>query len=442
MKRLLIVSPHFPPASTPDMQRVRLLLPYLRQLGWEPVVLALDPAMIEGAVLDPLYGATYPADIRVIRVRGVPASATRWAGMGNVWWRCGRALRRAGDALLAAERFDLVFFSTTVFPAFSLGPRWRRRFGVPYVLDYQDPWVNPYYAQTRTRPPGGPVRFALSQFLARRREPLALRGAAEVIAVSAAYGPSLQARYPWFDGSRVHVLPFGASAVDLAVARAHPPAHPLIKFGDGDVHYVYAGRCNAGMLPALRILFLAFRRCLAMEPRQARRIRFHFLGTGYAPRSQAQPSVLPLATELGVGAYVHERCHRLPYFEALWYVCHADAIVAVGSDDPGYSASKIYPCILAERPLLLIYHQQSPVLAFARDMAAGATFGFATPHDADAIAEQVYRGWFRDPSRAKAVSYDRRGFADFTAESLAGRLAAVFARAADTSERRHGVDRD
>ena len=45
---------------------------------------------------------------------------------------------------------DLIFFSTTQFDAFSLGPTWKRKFGVPYVLDYHDPWVNNYYRETGT----------------------------------------------------------------------------------------------------------------------------------------------------------------------------------------------------------------------------------------------------------------------------------------------------
>ena len=90
------------------MQRVRLALPYLRDCGWEPTVLALEPNSVEGAVYDPQLIATYPADIRIVRVRGLSPRLTRWAGIGNLWWRCGRALTRAGEKLLRAEKFDLV----------------------------------------------------------------------------------------------------------------------------------------------------------------------------------------------------------------------------------------------------------------------------------------------------------------------------------------------
>ena len=41
MKRVLIVSPHFPPVNAADMHRARMVLPFLRENGWEAEVLAV-----------------------------------------------------------------------------------------------------------------------------------------------------------------------------------------------------------------------------------------------------------------------------------------------------------------------------------------------------------------------------------------------------------------
>ena len=277
LRKVLVVSPHWPPVNAPDMQRVRLAMSYLRELGWEPVVLAVEPAMVEGAVLDPLLVESYPPDIRVVRVRGIPARFTRWAGFGALWWRCGRAVRRAGEALLGEGGFDLVFFSTTQFDAFALGPTWRKKYGVPYVLDYQDPWINGYYRRTGTRPPGGWLKFNLSQWFARRREPAAVRGAAAIIAVSDAYGKGLQRSYPWFESKRVKLLPFGAAESDFQVAARHRPAKPLVDFNDGNFHHVYAGRCGPDMSFAMAVIFRAFKMYLDSHPAEAARVRFHFI---------------------------------------------------------------------------------------------------------------------------------------------------------------------
>lgn len=430
MKKVLIVSPHFPPINAPDMQRVRLTLPHLRACGWEPTVLAVAPDRIEGGVREPRLEATYPADIRVVRTGGLAAAATRWAGIGSLWWRCGRALTVAGDRLLAEEKFDAVLFSTTQFSAFGLGPRWLARFGVPYVLDYQDPWVNDYYARTGTRPPGGPLRYAFSQWSARRTEPQVLREAAGVVAVSDAY-PALLARlYPWFDAARVRVLPFGAAEADFAALGGYRPAVPLVDFADGNFHFVYTGRAGADMAPALTVLFRAFARFRAAEPARAARMRFHFIGTGYAPPPLGVDTVLPVAAAEGVAEHVREHRYRVPYFDALYCLKHAHALVAVGSGDAGYAASKVFPYALARRPLLLVFHEASLALRFAREVRAGLAVGFGGADDLGRATDEVERAWFAERGCERVPALDERAFAPYSAAALTAGLAHVLDRAA------------
>lgn len=435
MRRVLVVSPHFPPVNAPDMQRARLALPFLRALGWEPVVLAVEPGFVEGAVLDPLLEHTYPADIRVVRVRGLAPGLTRRLGFGSLWLRCGAALRRAGEKLLAAEKFDLVFFTTTQFDAFSLGPRWLARFGVPYVLDYQDPWVNDYYRKASVRPPGGAIKYSISQYIARRREPAAVRSAAAVVSVSAAYGPDLVARHPGLAPGRIHHLPFGSAEGDIELARRHRPAQPLVPFGDGRVHLVYTGRCGDDMAPALTLLFRAFRRHLDASPEDAGRFRFHFIGTDYAPPPLGRLRALPVAEREGVAGFVSEHCRRVPYFDALHHLVRADALVAIGSDDPAYSASKIFPCLLARRPLLAIVHRDSLMLSLAKAQGFVCAYGFdaSTANDAGTLADRIRREWFAARGYADLPPGDPAALAPHTAESMTSRLAAVFEQAVAAS---------
>src|SRR5439155_14582944 len=123
IKRVLCVSPHFPPVNAPDHQRVRMALPYLREFGWDATVLSVKPGSIEGAVIDPLLELTLPADVSIHRVGAVPREATRLVGLGNLamralpfLWRAGNRLlkrgMRNGEGGIENRRFDLVFFST------------------------------------------------------------------------------------------------------------------------------------------------------------------------------------------------------------------------------------------------------------------------------------------------------------------------------------------
>lgn len=411
------------------MQRARIALPYFRALGWEPVVLAVTPGSVEGAVLDPLFEHTYPADIRVIRVQGIPSKFTRWLGIGSLWWRCGRALRKAGDELLATEKFDLVFFTTTQFDAFTFGPRWLRRFGVPYVLDYQDPWINDYYRLTRTKPPGGWLRFSFSQYTARRREPHAVNEAGAIISVSAKYNDELRERYPAYDTGQLYHLPFGAAAADLEMARKLKPAQPLVPADDGKVHLVYAGRCGPDMNRALSLLFRAFRFYRQSAPAEAARLHFHFIGTGYAPPPLGQNSVLPVAEKEGVADQVTEVCYRVPYFDALHALVRANALIVVGSDDASYSASKIFPYLLARRPLLAVVHKDSLMLTLAREQNPDAGFGFENDppkESGDMLARRICDDWFAQKKWESPPTGDMEALEPHLAAGMTRRLVAIF----------------
>lgn len=426
MRKVLIISPHFAPTNAPDMQRARLAIPYFKALGWEPVVLAVEPQCIEGGVNDPLLEKTYPEDTRIIRVRGISPRLTRRLGIGSLWFRCGRAFRKAGERLLRTEKFDLVFFTTTQFDSFPLGPLWKRKFGVPYVLDYQDPWVNDYYQETRTRPPGGALKFAFAQWRGRRQEPETLRNSSGVIAVSDSYSRSLAARYPWFTADKVRLIPFGAAAADIETARTHRPARPLVDFTDGCFHHIYAGRCGPDMTISLTTIFRAFKLYREQHPEQAARMRFHFIGTDYAPPPLGREWAMPVAKIEGVADYVREHCYRVPYFDALYYLVNADALLAVGSNDPTYSASKIFPYILAERPMLVVFNRLSPVLAFARQAECGELFSFDQPDEIDIIAEQIKKTWFEDGKMNEIHKASIEAFAPFTALSMTRKLVACF----------------
>lgn len=430
MRRVLIVSPHFPPVNAPDMQRVRLALSHFREHGWEPTVLAVRPDRVEGAVLDPLLEQTFPTDIPIHRVGGISPRLTRKFGIGSLWWRCGRALRATGESLLREHKFDLVFFSTTLFNSFTLGPRWLRRFGVPYVLDYQDPWVNDYYRVTGNRPPGGAAKYWLAQASARRHEPRVLRAAGGVIAVSSAYGPSLAMRYPWFAAGTVQTIPFGTSTHDLKLARHHEPATSLVPVGDGNIHHVYAGRGGADMAPALTLLFRSFRRFLDTHPKVAERMRFHFIGTDYAPPPLGQLTALPVAEREGILPYVSEHCQRVPYFDALHYIVRADALVIVGSNDPSYSASKIFPYLFSGRPLLTIAHAGSLMLDLALAQARTGCFAFdQSPVNHTALVSRIHHEWFVQKGYLQSPPIDQARLLPHTAATMTRQLIRVFDQA-------------
>lgn len=380
MKRVLIVSPHFPPTNAPDHQRVRMSLPYFRENGWEPVVLAVDAAAV-AAPRDPLLAATLPADLRVQRVHAWPERLTRRIGLGNLAYRAGFQLRGAGERLLREEKFDLVYFSTTQFLVTRFGAAWLRQFRVPYVVDIQDPWRTDYYDRPDAPPAPGGWKYRFARWQAIRLEEPAWKDAAGFISVSENYLARLRDRYAWFSAKPSAVIPFGASAEDFALASSRLEIQPAFARERDQVHLVSVGAVGSIMRATIQRLFAAVRTLRDLDPTNAARLRFHFIGTSYAPAGRGVASVEPIAEEHGVRDLVSERVERVGYFVALKTLLAADAIVIPGSDDPGYNPSKIAPCFLAHKPVLALAPAGSTLEHSVRAM----DFATLAPSEAEVV---------------------------------------------------------
>ena len=142
MRRVLMVSPHFPPDTSAGTHRVRLFAPYLPEFGGSPRSSRLIPPLYEGR-LDPDLRRARPGQRSCRPHPGVECrgDAPDWPSGTSV---CGAfaGLRRTCETRWPRERFDVVFITITpTYPAM-LGPMLKRRHGASFVLDYQDPWVS------------------------------------------------------------------------------------------------------------------------------------------------------------------------------------------------------------------------------------------------------------------------------------------------------------
>ena len=263
MKNVLIVSPRFPPVNAADHQRVRMSLPYFRKNGWEPTILCVSPQFIEGPQ-DPYLLDTVPMDICVESVSAIPQSLTRKMGFGGLTWRARRSVNRRGHHLLCKKKFDLIYFSTTEFGVLPLATEWKRKFGTPYILDIQDPWVNDYYRNQGKRPPGGILKHRITQSIASRQEPITLRNAAAVTTVSAKYETNLRAKYPFIDHVPFHVIPFGGPEYDFEILK-NLDIQTSRGRSDGMQEWVYIGRAGVDMQFSLKAFFCSVKRALDCE---------------------------------------------------------------------------------------------------------------------------------------------------------------------------------
>jgi hypothetical protein len=396
MPRLLIVSPHFPPVNTPDMQRIRMSLPHFAAAGWEIVILTVEDKQ-PMAPVEPDLLATVPAPVRVVRAPAFSRTWSRYLGINNLGLRTLPYLYWHGRRLLGQDTFDLVYFSTTQFIVCTLGRLWHMEFSTPYVIDLQDPWLSDYYRQPGAPPPPGGWKYHVSHGLARTLEGWTLRQCEHVISVSSHYLTALRQRYHWFNEATGSVLTFGAPDADFVVARKKRLNAPALLPATTSIRITYAGRLGPDMLPALDVLFAA----IARFKDAPRRFELFFFGTSYAPAGRGVASTGALAERHGISHLVHEKAQRIGYIDSLRIMLEADLTLLLGSDDRAYSPSKVYPTLLAGRPTLAVAPANSVLEAKIGELGGAGLVTFPPQPDgippAVAELEALLAGFVRNP---------------------------------------------
>ncbi|PWT72757.1 MAG: hypothetical protein C5B59_15060 [Bacteroidetes bacterium] len=415
LKNLLIITPHFPPVNSADMHRVRQSLPYYREFGWNPVIITVDPKHIESYNIDPLLSLTIPPDIRVYKVGALPVKTTRKFGLGSLSMRAYFQVQKKGNELLRKEHFDLVFFSTTAFHVMAIGPGWKKKYGVPFILDIQDPWRNDFYLSkpASERPP----KFFISYQIDKKMESSTVPKADGIMSVSSAYCDTFKERYN-LPQAKCKVIPFGASNYDFEIMRDHVQ-QSSVKLKEDKINLVYIGRGGHDMKTSLQIIFNAFRKGLQEEPALFSQAHFSFIGTSYALPGQGQKTIEPLAEEMGIKDYVTEMTDRIPYFETLYLLRKADILLVPGSNDNTYTASKIYPYILAERPLLALFHENSSVINVLKDVGLDTYVTFGSQTDTTEKSDAFHAKMKRMLAGGMAVSLNHAAFEPYTARARA-----------------------
>jgi len=370
------------------MQRIRMSLPYFKQFDWAADVVVVDDKYSE-MIKDELLLQSIPPNVNIYKVDALSKKITSKVGLGSLALRSMWYYLKTVNRLLKATKYDLIYFSTTQFPVTILGSYWKRKFKVPYIIDIQDPWHSEYY---QDKPKNQrPSKYWFSYRLNKYLEPIAMKQVGGLISVSDGYIDDLKNRYPIIKNIPAITIPFGAFKPDLQIAADSksifkPLLNPAFK------NIVYVGRGGADMQPALNTIFKALKSCLDKNPHLFQYIRLYFIGTSYAPAGLGKPTILPIANEYGVEQNVIEITDRISYYHTLATLQQADALLMPGSDDPQYTASKIYPYLLTNKPLLAVFNSKSPALNVFKEY--DATFAYS--YDEDENVQEKISAFFSE----------------------------------------------
>lgn len=418
-RRCLIVSPHFPPSTLAGVHRARHLAKHLPAHGWRPTVICVDPRH-HVETLDPELARLVPPDVEIVCSRAVPVRLTRPFGIaGDIGLRGYFHLRAAIAKEITRTAPDVVLITGSPYYPMLLA-RWIwRRWNVPVVLDFQDPWVSHVG-------PDAPrwSKAGISHRLAVALEPHAVRNAAFVTSVSKQQNDEMAARYPWLDRTRMADIPIGGDPEDFeAVRRGTANGKPETS----RIAFSYVGTALPRSSSLLRTLFRGLSHLRTLNPGIAARLHLRFVGTSNQPNDSTTYRVRPLAESEGVADLVTEEPARVPFLDALRILSTTDLVLMIGSDEPHYTASKIYPGLMSGRPFLSIFHRMSSSHEILTRAGGGVALAFETPDELDALVPAIAQGLERLASNPSAFAQVApAAYAPFSAFAVARRFAAVF----------------
>jgi glycosyltransferase involved in cell wall biosynthesis len=356
------------------MQRVRMSLPFYKENGWEAEVVTVYTKYVEG-FKDEYLSETIPSDIKIHYVKAIPTWLTRKIGLGSLSLRALLFYFIKVNKLLIKEKYDLIFFSTTMFHVGVLGPYWKWRYKVPYVVDLQDPWRNDFYLDKpkSERPP----KFWFAYKILSWTEAIAIPNSSGIISVSEGYLSEIKRRYPSTEKLPMKVIPFGTSRIDFElINRKGIHGYKFFEKNTKVKNVVYLGAVTPSFIPIIEEFF----KVLLMEKERIANYQFYFIGTSYSI-SDSKPLINELADKLGISDLVTEHTRRIPYFQTLATLKKADILFIPGSLEKDYNASKVYNAILSETPIFSVFHNKSEVKKIIEESESGIVIGFDSLND-------------------------------------------------------------
>jgi len=175
-KTALFIAYNFPPHGGSGVQRSTKFVKYLREFGWDVVVLTADEDA--GVVRDDSLLEEIPSDTHIERVKafttgpiiewttkrrirllGVLLNAALSLPDYAIFWS--KKARPAALRLVEEHNIDLIYSTSGPYSSHLLGKWLKRKTGLPWFADFRDPW------STRLAPPWVPGYKPVNRWLER-----------------------------------------------------------------------------------------------------------------------------------------------------------------------------------------------------------------------------------------------------------------------------------
>lgn len=401
MKRVLVVAYHFPPGGGPGVQRVLKHVTYLRDFGWQPIVLTVEdgdfPARDE-SLLEKI-----PSDVTVIRVpilepydiyrrfmgrkgAAVDVNVNKTAAQRTGWKeklaefiratffipdaRIGWLMKATdvGRRTIDEMKIDAIYTSSPPYTCALIGRSLKRKTGLPWVAGFRDPWTG--FLTT-------PDRWFLPAMIDKALERSVFLESDAVECAWQGIIDDAHAKVPDAPLSKFHHVPNGFDPADFPNVTYHRNERFTITYTGS----MYGRRTPKALLEALELL---------------------------QRRGELQPEHIVLRCVGRFGAEVQEMLENtsfassietvdyVPHSESIGYLMRSEMSLLI-VDDAKESAEivpgKVYEYLGVGRPILALSPAGSAIEQLIRETQAG----FSRPQsDVEGLASDLlasYRRW-------------------------------------------------
>ena len=426
MKKILLLNAHFPPSNLAGVHRTRLFAQHLTSFNWEPVVLTVHEKYYEEEPDWNLVSLLPPA-LRVEKVKAFRITKPRL--IGDIGLRAFWQLYQKAKQLIIKEKIEFIYISIPSFYCALIGRWLHSSTGIPYGIDYIDPWVHDF--------PGSNQVFSRHWFakkLAGFLEPVAIKKASLITGVAAGYYTAVLERNPHLKKSAVvGSMPYGGEKQDQLLLQTLNKK-PYLFFKNDKLQIVYAGAMMPKSYKPLEAVF----KSMANNPLLFSNTIFHFIGTGKTPNDKDGYNIKALAQKYGLWQkIIFEYPERIPYLDVLVHLNAADGIFILGSTEPHYTPSKIYQAVLSEKPVMALLHQDSTAVQVIKDSCAGLVYAFNGENGITSISDhfaQFFSTYISFVKSYDCKNVDRKFFEKYSAKNVTGTLASLLEKALHSSK--------
>ncbi|RNC85579.1 MAG: glycosyltransferase [Balneola sp.] len=275
MKSVLFILYYFPPMGGSGVQRPLKFIKYLREFGWNPIVICPEPGAYH-SFDESLQKELDEMEIEIHRVRGntplhrtgkrklvfptwlesflrkislffwLPDNKKGWINEG---YKKAQQLLRKGD-------IDLIFASAPPYSNLMLADKLKRIFDIPLIMDFRDDWLNSHFINY-------PSRFHYSRM--RSLESKTIENADCLITINKYIADSLSSRC----STRIEIIPQGFDSEDFSVL-------PKLNSDPKKISFLYSGTFYVQSGPG--IFLEAMSRFIEENPKYSSVIELHFQG--------------------------------------------------------------------------------------------------------------------------------------------------------------------